>query len=136
MPIKKIKVGVIAATTTGFDNTKTFYEQIIQPNINAYMAKLPDHRFNPRHEFEFIIKDAQGNPARHLEIVQEFHDDGIDLVIGGAWSSQAAGSLDTVNLYKMLLFSASSTDPALAIPNDNLYRMCTDDLKQGAASLT
>jgi branched-chain amino acid transport system substrate-binding protein len=130
---KKIKVGVIAATTTGFDNTKTFYEQIIQPDINAYMAKLPDHRFNPRHEFEFIVKDAEGNPARHLELVQEFHNDGVDLVIGGGWSSQAAGSLDYVNDNKMLLFSASSTDPPLAIPNDNLYRMCTDDLKQGAA---
>jgi len=133
MPTRKIKVGVIASTTTGYNAMKTFYEQIIQPDINIYMAKLPYRRFNPRHEFEFIIKDAEGSAVRHLELVEEFHDDGVDLVIGGGWSSQAAGSLNYVNNKGMLLFSYSSTAPVLAIPNDNLYRMCTDDLKQGAA---
>jgi branched-chain amino acid transport system substrate-binding protein len=133
MPPKKIKVGVIASTTSGFETTKPFYEQILQQDINAYMAKLPDHRFNPRHEFEFIVKDAQGDAAKHLELVEEFHDDGVDLVIGGGWSSQAAESLNYVNNNGMLLFSASSTAPVLAIPNDNLFRMCVDDLKQGPA---
>ncbi len=133
MPVKKIKVGVIAAITTGYETMKPFFEKIVQPDINAYMAKLPTHRFNPPREFEFIVKDAEMSAARHLEIVQEFHEEGVDLVIGGAWSSQAAGSLDYVNNNEMLLFSPSSTNPALAIPNDNLYRMCVDDLKQGAA---
>ena len=130
---QKIQIGVIAASTPGFFTKKTFFEQIIQPDINAYMAKLPRYRFHPRHEFEFIVKDAEMNAMRHLEIVQEFHDDGVDLVIGGGWSSQALGSLDYVNDNGMLLFSASSTSPILATPNDNLYRMCADDLKQGAA---
>lgn len=60
-----------------------------------------------------------------------FHEMGVDLIIGGMWSSQAAGSRDYVNENDMLLLSASSTAPALSIPSDNLFRLCPDDNIQG-----
>lgn len=52
---------------------------------------------------------------------------GVNLVIGGGWSSQAQASLSYVNSNNMLLVSTSSTSPVLAIANDRLFRLCPAD---------
>ena len=69
----------------------------------------------------------------HLQKVQEFHDERVDLIIRGRWSSQAQSSLDYANDNEMLLFSPSSTSPQLAIHDDNLFRLCPDDNQQAPA---
>ena len=58
---------------------------------------------------------------------------GVDLIIGGRWSSQAEMALAYVNENDMLLFSPSSTSPLLAFPDDNLFRMCPTDRIQAPA---
>jgi branched-chain amino acid transport system substrate-binding protein len=131
--IKQIPIGVISSTTAGYENNLLYFEEIIEPDINDYCSKLPKFRFLPRVEFDFIVRDAEGSAERHLELVQEFYEEGINLIIGGFWSSQAYGSLDYINENGMLLVSPSSTSPVLAIPDDNLFRICPDDTKQGAA---
>ena len=55
------------------------------------------------------------------------------MFIGGGWSSQASAALSYCNDNDMLMWSASSTSPTLAIPNDNLLRMCPTDLVQAPA---
>lgn len=132
-PPKKIRIGVIASSTSGLETLQPLFKQIIEPDINAYMAKLPRDRFNPPMVFEFLIEDAQSSAEVHLQKVQMFHKMGVDLIIGGGWSSQAAASLDYINEHGMLLISASSTSPLLAIPGDNLFRVCPDDAMQGKA---
>ena len=132
-----VKIGVIVASTDGLETTVRLYEQIIKPDINAYVKKLQRptraRRPTPEAVIEFLIEDARGDDNNHLEMVQSFHAQGVNLIIGGAWSSQALGSLRYVNDNDMLLFSASSTNPGLAISGDNLFRMCPDDHKQAPA---
>ncbi|MCK4697446.1 MAG: ABC transporter substrate-binding protein, partial [Dehalococcoidia bacterium] len=94
----------------------------VQNEINQYMEENA-HGYR----FEFIIENAEESNAYHLEKVVDFHLNGVDLIIGGAWSSQAGGSLHYINEEGMLLLSASSTDSTLAIPGDNLYRLCWPD---------
>jgi branched-chain amino acid transport system substrate-binding protein len=65
-----------------------------------------------------------------LEKIQTFKAMGVDLIIGGRWSSQAYASLSYINENNMLLFSPSSTSPVLSIPNDNLFRLGPTDLIQ------
>jgi branched-chain amino acid transport system substrate-binding protein len=84
-------------------------------------------------EIAFLNDHAQETPAIHLEKVQGFHSVGVDLIIGGRWSSQAQSALSYVNENDMLLFSPSSTSPLLAIPDDNVYRMCPTDVVQSDA---
>jgi branched-chain amino acid transport system substrate-binding protein len=55
---------------------------------------------------------------------------GVDIFIGGPWSSMAQGSLSYVNENDMLMVSASSTSPLLAIENDRLFRICPTDYVQ------
>lgn len=133
MHVKPIQIGVIAETTSNYETLILYFEEIIEPDINDYCSKLPRNRFRPRAMFDFIVRDAEGSAERHLELVQEFHEEGIDLIIGGPWSSMASYSLDYINENGVLLVSASSTSPILAIPDDNLFRMSPVDTMQGAA---
>lgn len=130
---KTIKIGVISSDTGTYDTLVTLYTEIIEPDINEYLARLPRRRLQRKPELEFLFADAEGQASVHLEMVQVFHEMGVDLIIGGRWSSQAQASLDYVNANNMLLFSPSSTSPLLAIPDDNLFRLCPDDTKQAPA---
>lgn len=131
--VEKIQIGVISSWDSAYYSSEAFFEEIIEPDINAYCAKLPRHRFHPTTEFDFIVTNAEGSTERHLELVQEFHEQGIDLIIGGGWSSMAMASLEYVNENGMLLMSASSTLIPLAISGDNLYRLSPNDLNQAVA---
>ncbi len=117
-----VKIGYIASDSTSYSVGQPFLEQIVKPDLNAYAAKL-GYNVN----FDFVYKDADGQDTTHLEKVQELKAAGVDLFIGGGWSSQAQGSLSYVNTHGMLMFSSSSTSPTLAIANDNFFRMCTAD---------
>jgi branched-chain amino acid transport system substrate-binding protein len=131
-----IQIGVIASTTDAYEDLQIFIEEIIEPDINSYCAKLPSTRFRPPLRFDFIVADAEGSAETHLQIIEDFHNakpHGVDLVIGAPWSHFAAVALDYVNDNGILLFSPSSTVPALAIPDDNLFRLCPDETRQGAA---
>lgn len=77
--------------------------------------------------FEVDLKSNYGSSDTALQNIEEFHQDGINIVNGHGWSSQCAGSLDYINNNDIMLISPSSTAPSLAI-EDNLYRFCTNDL--------
>jgi len=117
-----ITIGYIASDTTALETAKPYLEQIIAPDLKEY-AKSVGHDIN----IKFLIEDAQGRANTHLEKIQRFHSIGVDLVIGGGWSSQAQASLSYINSNNMLLVSTSSSSPTLAIPNDRLFRMCPAD---------
>jgi branched-chain amino acid transport system substrate-binding protein len=123
-----IKLGNIYADDPGIETGTPMTKQIMEPRINTYLSMLGYDT-----SVQFLIDNAQETPAIHLEKVQGLHATGVDLIIGGRWSSQAQSALPYVNENKMLLFSSSSTSPLLAIPDDNLYRLCPTDVVQSEA---
>lgn len=123
-----IKIGNIYADDPGLETGQPFTKEILEPTLNQYLAMLGYDT-----TVQFLIDNAMETPAIHLEKVQGMHASGVDLIIGGRWSSQAQSALPYVNENKMLLFSPSSTSPLLAIPDDNLYRMCPTDVVQSKA---
>ncbi len=125
---KTVKIGNIVASTTGLETEKPFIAEILKPDLNDFAKKL-----GYGVTFDFLIDDAQGQAAIHLEKIQSYKAMGVNLVIGGRWSSQAQAALSYVNENNMLLFSPSSTSPLLAIKGDNLFRMCPNDLVQSPA---
>jgi len=120
-----IRIGVISSSTQSLTSVKTLMG-LADEDINSYYkSKGQDITFR------FEISDASGSNEAHLDRVKEFKAGGINIVIGGAWSSQASASLSYVNENDMLLISPCSTSHALAIPGDNLFRICPDDAVQG-----
>ena len=123
-----IKIAEISSNTNALETLTPFVEEIIVPDIQAYLDLLGYDI-----SYEVLIDDAASNEAIHLEKVQSFETLGVDLIIGGRWSSQAEMALSYVNENDMLLFSPSSTSPLLAFPDDNLFRMCPTDFVQAPA---
>lgn len=125
---QEIRIGYISSTTVGLETGIPLINDIIEPDISRYVNDLGYDV-----EFEFIIDDARGNAAVHLEKVQGLHSMGVNLILGGGWSSQAQASLAYCNNNGLLLVSSTSTSPILAIEDDNFFRMCPTDFLQGPA---
>ena len=125
---QEIQIGYISSTTVGLETAMPLVDQIMTPDYNAYAAKLGYDV-----SFKYLIDDATGQAAVHLEKVQGYKSMGINVFIGGGWSSQAQAALSYCNDNDMLMWSSSSTSPLLALPDDNLYRMCPTDLIQAPA---
>jgi branched-chain amino acid transport system substrate-binding protein len=131
IPLKNvnIKLGYIASDTTALEVGKPYHEQIIAADLNKYAEILgyATSAYLGQVTFSYLIDDAQGQASTHLEKVQGFKSMGVTVFEGGGWSSQAQSALSYVNNNGMLMWSASSTSPTLAIADDNLFRMCPAD---------
>jgi len=125
---KTIQIGYVASQTTALETAVPHVEEMMVPDYNEYCAELGYDI-----DFEYLIDDATSQAAVHLEKVQGFKSMDVNVFIGGGWSSQAQSALSYCNDNDMLMWSASSTSPLLAIPDDNLYRMCPTDLIQAPA---
>jgi len=123
-----IRIGYISSTTAGLETATPLVEDIMQVDYNEYLEILGYDV-----EIEYLIDDATGQAAVHLEKVQGFKSMDVNVFIGGLWSSQAQAALSYTNDNDMLMWSTSSTSPLLAISEDNLYRMCPTDLVQAPA---
>ena len=130
-PLKNtvIKMGDIMPQTSPDVQLEVPFVSIMETDLNAYLTALG---FGA--SAKILIDDAQASPSIHLEKVQSFKSQGVNLIMGGGWSSLAQGSLSYMNENNMLLMSWSSTSPLLRIPNDALFRTCPQDLIQGAAN--
>ena len=123
-----IQIGNIYSDDANLETTEPLMTDILTPRINEYLSMLGYDV-----DLEFLNDNALESAAIHLEKVQGFHAIGVDLVIGGRWSSQASGAKSYVDENDMLLFSPSSTSPLVAIPDDNVYRLCPTDVVQAEA---
>jgi len=124
IPLKNavVKLGYIAPDASTLAVGKPFHEQIIAADLNSY-ANILGYGTT----FTYLIDDANGQDSIHLEKVQGLQSFGVTILEGGGWSSQAQSALSYCNANGMLMWSASSTSPTLAIANDNLFRMCASD---------
>jgi len=122
-----IQIGVTSASTEGLEST-TAVAQLAEAAINDYADEQ-----GLDITFEFIVEDNQGVAAIALENTQDFHEMGVDLIIGHGWSSQCQASLPYADENNMVLLSHSSTSPILALPDDSLFRACPNDLVQAPA---
>ena len=74
----RVTIGVITATTQEYTEALPFYEEIIEPDLNDLAWSLGSDLM-----FDFIIRDAHGQAALHLEEVQYLDTKGVNLIIGG-----------------------------------------------------
>ena len=125
---KNIQIGYIVSTTSDLDTQQPLVDDIMEPDYAEYLETLGMDT-----TMEFLVDDATGQAAVHLEKVQGFKSMDINVFIGGMWSSQASAALSYCNDNDILMWSPSSTTPLLALEGDNLFRMCPDDTVQAPA---
>ena len=78
-----------------------------------------------------ISEDTATSPVVATEKLAVFNARGIQLIIGPETSAEIRAVKGYADSNGMLMISPSSTAPSLAIPDDSVYRMVTDDSKQG-----
>ena len=78
-------------------------------------------------KLDIRVEDTAGDPATALQKVTKLHEDGIDIVIGPHFDAELLHIKDYVDDNGMLVISHASTFPALAIPDDAVFRLVPSD---------
>jgi branched-chain amino acid transport system substrate-binding protein len=82
---------------------------------------------------KMISEDSATSPVIALEKLSALNAKGIGIVIGPETSSNIRNVKGYSDSNNMLLISCCSSAPALAIPNDSVFRLVPDDSNQGTA---
>src|SRR5690606_35111237 len=84
-------------------------------------------------QFQLVVEDTRTTPEGALAAIESLAAAGVQVVIGPYSSAASSGVRGFADANKILVISASSTSPALAIPNDYLFRLIVSDTLQGSA---
>ncbi len=97
-----------------------------EEDINRYYGEIGSPT-----RVRVVIHDTKSDPATTLSLAGQVHSAGRKVVIGYLGSAELSGIRDYTDKNGMIAISSGSTAPALAIPDDSIYRMISDDTAQG-----
>ncbi len=82
-------------------------------------------------ELSVDIKDTKTNPDVALQEIELLHEKGRQFIIG-PYSSTCVGNIrEFADANHIIILSPASVSTTLAIPDDNVFRLVPNDLKQG-----
>lgn len=102
--------------------------EIAFEEINAMLADAGNDL-----TFDLLFEDTRTSPEGGLEAIESVASAGARIVIGPYSSGASSGARAYANSNEVLIVSPSSTSPALAIPDDYLFRLVTPDTLQADA---
>ncbi|RLI23887.1 MAG: hypothetical protein DRO52_06310 [Candidatus Hecatellales archaeon] len=122
-----VVIGLTGPLSTYGENEKVALE-IGAKEINDFLKKsgIPV-------TIKLLIEDSEIKPDVALEKLKALHAKGVKVVIGMMSSAEVKHVKSYADANRILIISPSSTAPALAIPDDYIFRFCPDDTKQGPA---
>jgi branched-chain amino acid transport system substrate-binding protein len=82
---------------------------------------------------ELSVEDTKLVPDLADSALQRLADDGVRVVIGPQSSAEVRAIADDAESLGVLVVSQGSTAHSLAIAGDNVFRLCPDDVQEGAA---
>jgi len=82
---------------------------------------------------KMVSEDSATSPVIALEKLTTLNAKGISIIVGPETSSNIRNIKGYSDSNNMLLISCCSSAPALAIPNDSVFRLVPDDSNQGTA---
>lgn len=131
MEDRVVDIGVLlpltgGQSTHGTENTAGVMLAI--DDLNEYFETVGSDR-----RLHGISEDTATSPVVALEKLEAFNARDIQLILGPETSAEIRNVKGYADSNGMLMFSPSSTAPSLAIPDDSVYRMVSDDALQGPA---
>ncbi|MGC8583995.1 MAG: ABC transporter substrate-binding protein [Thermoproteus sp.] len=98
--------------------------RLAEHDVNAYLTKI-----NATFRIRIVVADTAADPTKALDQMKALHSRGVKFYV-----VRTSGEVRTMKPYadenKLITISISSTAPALAIPNDYIFRLPPDDNKQ------
>lgn len=128
-----VKIGLLVDLTGGLstygENSQAAAE-LAEQQINNWLAARGEEW-----KIEVIVEGTvPEDPTVALAKVQSLQAQGVKFIVGPMSSAEVSELKSYVDANDILLISMSSTSPALAIPNDNVFRFCPTDVIQGPAA--
>ncbi|MEI7982531.1 MAG: ABC transporter substrate-binding protein [Bacteroidota bacterium] len=85
--------------------------------------------------FKYVFRDSSLDTAKALSAAREMYGQGVRFLVGGPnTSSELNAMMPYLNANKMVVLNCFATSPALAIPDDYIFRLIPDDNVQGRAT--
>ncbi|HAN19239.1 MAG: hypothetical protein A2X13_09440 [Bacteroidetes bacterium GWC2_33_15] len=127
-----IKIGVVGDITIGRDVAENNFlgVKLAADEINSQGGITIN---NTTHEIELIFKNSDGNPEVGLQVIEEFIDQNIHIIIGPTISQVAMDMAKRCIEKNILMISYSSTIPDLSelIDRNLIWRTCPSDVFSG-----
>src|SRR5206468_8056212 len=125
------KIGVLATLTgsgssLGIDTVAAL--QIAEEQLQA--DAISQHG---GYRFHFFVRDTQHDPSKALEAIKDLDRRGAQIIIGPQTSSEVAMIKPYADAHNILIISQGSTASSLAIPGDNIFRLCPNDMREAEA---
>jgi len=112
--------------THGIENHEGSKYGVVEFNKHLEEIGAPWH-------LKMVSEDSATSPVIALEKLSALNAKGIGIVVGPETSSNIRNIKGYSDSNNMLLVSCCSSAPALAIPNDSVFRLVPDDSNQGTA---
>jgi len=127
-PKEIIKIGALLPLTGDLsriaENSKAAIE-LAAVEINEWFENQDINK-----TIEITFKDNENSPSFTLALCKDLKKDSINVIIGPMASNNLAAIRDYCIENEISLISPSSTNPKLAIADDNIYRFAPDDTQQ------
>ena len=86
-----------------------------------------------RNRFAVLARDTQLIPSKALDAIKDLDSRGVNIVFGPQSSSEVAAIKPYADAHNILVISQGSTASSLAIPGDNIFRLCPNDTREAEA---
>ncbi len=123
-----VKIGVLADLTGSWSTLGKNTVAALQIAANKIQTET-----DGRSRFQLLVRDTHLDPSKALEAIRDLDQRGVKIVIGPQSSSEVAEIMPYADEHKILVISQGSTASSLAIPGDNIFRFCPNDIREAEA---
>jgi branched-chain amino acid transport system substrate-binding protein len=122
------KIGVLVSLTGSWSTLGKNTVTALQIAANQIAAQT-----RGRQRFQLLIRDTQLDPSEALDAIRDLNSRGVKIIIGPQSSAEVAMIKPFADANNILVISQGSTASLLAIPNDNIFRFCPNDIREAEA---
>src|SRR5438309_2476649 len=128
---REFKVGLLVSLTGSWNSLGQNTVAALQ--IANDQLKATAKAEHGGYRFKLFVRDTALDPAKALAAIQDLDKRGVKIVIGPQSSSEVAMIKSYADAHNILVISQGSTASSLAIPGDNIFRFCPNDMREAEA---
>ena len=128
---RQFKIGVLVSLTGSWSSLG--HNTVAALQIAADQLEADAKSQHGGYRFRLLVRDTQLDPGKALEAIKDFDKRGVQIVIGPQSSAEVAMIKPYADAHNILVISQGSTASSLAIPGDNIFRFCPNDVREAEA---